>query len=147
MGSINARHIHQISPGLLEGKIYLFNDFEVWRAGDQYKISDHLFLIRLNPNSKITPVQEKSVIINCEIFKFRDYDQFMEIADKNLSYDGNKFICIFIYLKVTTNQFITFIQHTDIIGVIVEEKLNRDTTGTEQKRINLDMQLEGYVNT
>lgn len=90
MGSIYPRHVHQMSLELLEGKIYIFNNFEVWRASELYKISYHSFLVRLNANSTITPVLEESVIINCENFRFRDYDQFMEITDKNLSYDGNQ---------------------------------------------------------
>ena len=31
----------------------------------------------------------------------------------------------------------------DIIGVVVEEKINTENTNTVQKRINLDLQLEG----
>lgn len=77
---------------IIEDKIYMFNSFEVWRAGELYKISDHSFLIRVNANSTITSVLEESIIINFEKFKFRDYDQFMKIADKNLSYDGKLYI-------------------------------------------------------
>ena len=92
MGSIYTGHIHQFSMELLEGKIYIFNNFEVWRVGERYKISDHSFLIRLNGNSTITHVSDESILINCEKFTFRDYDQLMEIADKNLFYDGNYLI-------------------------------------------------------
>lgn len=59
MGSIYTRHVHQMSPELLEGKIYIFNNFEVWRAGELYKISDHSFVVRLNANSTIIPVLEE----------------------------------------------------------------------------------------
>lgn len=31
----------------------------------------------------------------------------------------------------------------DVIGVVVEEKINTENTDTGQKRINLDLQLEG----
>ena len=89
MGSIYIRQIHQFSMDILEGNIYIFNDFEVWRAewkvwrGERYKISG------LNENSTITPASKESVLINKEKFRFRDYDQLMKIADNNLSYDGN----------------------------------------------------------
>ena len=85
MGSIYTRHIHQFSTEILEGNIYIyiFNDFEVWKAGERYKISG------LNENSTITPASEESVLKNKEKVRFRDYDQLMKIADKNLSYDGN----------------------------------------------------------
>ena len=78
--------------GAFRRQIYIFNNFEAWKAGERYKISDHSFLIRLNGNSTITHLSEENILINCEKFRFRDYDQFMEIADKNLSYDGNYLI-------------------------------------------------------
>lgn len=92
MGSIYNRYIDQFSMEVLKGKIYIFNDFELWRAGERYKISEHSFLIWMNGNSTITPVSEGNVLINWEKFSFRNYDQLMEIADKNLFYDGNYLI-------------------------------------------------------
>ena len=89
MRLIYTRHIHQFSMELLEGKIYIFNDFEVWRVGECYKNLDHSFLIRLSGNSTITLVSEERVLINCKKIRFRDYDQLMKIANNHLSYDGN----------------------------------------------------------
>ena len=103
MGSIYTRHVYQFSMELLGGKIYIFNNFEKWRAGKRCKISDHSFLIRLNGNSTITHVSEESVLINYEKYRLCDYDQLIKIADKNLFYDRN-----YLILKQKTFQMHLF---------------------------------------
>lgn len=68
-------------------KIYVFNDFEVRRVGDHYKISKHAYTILLNDHSTIIQISDEIVSINLEKFMFCDYDELMVIADKNQSFD------------------------------------------------------------
>ncbi|CAN6889120.1 hypothetical protein Bca4012_072160 [Brassica carinata] len=73
-GFIPANRASHDRPDLKSGSIVKVDRFEVARCASTYKITEHQFVIRFTPSTRICEVLTDAPVINSERFMVRRYD-------------------------------------------------------------------------
>ncbi|CDY09548.1 BnaC05g23710D [Brassica napus] len=102
-GFIPANRASHDRPDLKSGSIVKVDRFEVARCASTYKITEHQFVIRFTPSTRICEVLTDAPVINSERFMVRRYDHvpfqhIYIIIYTNLELKQN------IYIKINENK-------------------------------------------
>ncbi|KAL0674337.1 hypothetical protein Bca4012_002318 [Brassica carinata] len=81
---IPANRASHYRPDLKSGSIVKVNRFEVARCAHMYKITEHQFVIRFTPSTRICEVLTDAPLINSERFLVRRYDHLHVLMNMNL---------------------------------------------------------------
>ncbi|WZZ33832.1 hypothetical protein YC2023_017233 [Brassica napus] len=83
-GFIPANRASHYRPDLKSGSIVKVDRFEVARCAHTYKITEHQFVIRFTPSTRICEVLSDAPVINSEKFMVRRYDHLHVLSNTNL---------------------------------------------------------------
>ncbi|CAN7058016.1 unnamed protein product [Brassica rapa subsp. trilocularis] len=83
-GFIPANRASHYRPDLKSGSIVKVDRFEVARFAHTYKITEHQFVIRFTPSTRICEVLTDAPVINSEKFMVRRYDHLHVLSNTNL---------------------------------------------------------------
>ncbi|CAN7127038.1 unnamed protein product [Brassica rapa subsp. narinosa] len=83
-GFIPANRASHYRPDLKSGSIVKVDRFEVARCAHTYKITEHQFVIRFPPSTRICEVLTDAPVINSEKFMVRRYDHLHVLSNTNL---------------------------------------------------------------
>ncbi|KAF2598627.1 hypothetical protein F2Q68_00009222 [Brassica cretica] len=83
-GFIPANRASHYRPDLKSGSIVKVDRFEVARCAHTYKITEHQFVIRFTPSTRICEVLTEAPVINSEKFMVRRYDHLHVLSNTNL---------------------------------------------------------------
>ncbi|CAF1784549.1 unnamed protein product, partial [Brassica napus] len=80
-GSIPASRQLRFKNRLSEGSVYTLSGFDVTRSSPKYRLSDAPVSVRFNAESDFEKLPATDRIIPTEHFRFRQYDQIIELAN------------------------------------------------------------------
>lgn len=93
--------LHRFRNKLIEGRIFIIRDFDVFRSGNLYRLSDHQYIIRFTDSTFIEEVDEATNVIPPEKFHLHSRDELLQLVDKNEYLpDVIGFLCQFEKAKV-----------------------------------------------
>ncbi|KAJ4883560.1 hypothetical protein Rs2_33653 [Raphanus sativus] len=81
---IPANRVSYYRSSLVSGSIVRLERFEVGRVSEKYKVTEHQFLIRFLPSTRIVDVQVDAPVIKTNSFMVRRIGQFQVLANTNL---------------------------------------------------------------
>ncbi|KAL0733384.1 hypothetical protein Bca4012_009594 [Brassica carinata] len=83
-GFIPANRASQYRSSLKSGSVVRLDRFEVARVAHMYKVTEHQFLIRFLPSTRIVEVQVDVPVIKSNRFMVRRFDHLQMLANTNL---------------------------------------------------------------
>ncbi|KAL8507948.1 hypothetical protein ACS0TY_018482 [Phlomoides rotata] len=88
-GSIHHQLLYKFREKLNEGQIFFIRDFEVFRSGSHYKLTDHEYMIRFTDATTFEEVVEENYGIRPEKFRLHTHNELCSLIDKteNARYD------------------------------------------------------------
>ncbi|KAL8541309.1 hypothetical protein ACS0TY_002528 [Phlomoides rotata] len=82
-GSIHHSLLDRFRDNVKVGKIFLIRDFDVVKAMNRYRLTDHQYMIRFTRATNMEEVEEENYVISPEKFRFRSHAELLQLADKN----------------------------------------------------------------
>ncbi|KAL8533606.1 hypothetical protein ACS0TY_009855 [Phlomoides rotata] len=81
-GSIHHQLLYKFRDNLREEEIFLIRDFEVFRSGIHYKITDHDYMIRFTDATTLEETVEVNFLIPSEKFHLHGHSDLLSLMDK-----------------------------------------------------------------
>ncbi|KAL8550877.1 hypothetical protein ACS0TY_000092 [Phlomoides rotata] len=81
-GSIHHQLLYKFRDNLREEGIFLIRDFEVFRSGIHYKITDHDYMIRFTDATTLEETVEENFLIPSEKFHLHSHSDLLSLMDK-----------------------------------------------------------------
>ncbi|CAA7060909.1 unnamed protein product [Microthlaspi erraticum] len=81
--SINVSRLNTFKHLLNNGAIYALSGFDVTRSNSHFKLCDSPVCIRFTDNTSFEEAPETNFSIPTEMFRFRNHDQLLALANTN----------------------------------------------------------------
>ncbi|KAL8464066.1 hypothetical protein ACS0TY_033838 [Phlomoides rotata] len=81
-GSIHHQLLYKFRDNLKEGGIFLIRDFEVFRSGIHYKLTDHDYIIRFTDTTILEETVEENFVIPSEKFRLHSHSDLLSLMEK-----------------------------------------------------------------
>ena len=87
-GFIPANRANHYRSSLKTGSIVRLDRFDVARVAHTYKITEHQYVIRFIPSTRVVEVQTDAPVIKLDKFMVRRYEQLQVLANTSLELQG-----------------------------------------------------------
>lgn len=106
--TINVARLNTFKHLLNNGGLYAISGFDVTRSNHHFKLCDSPVSIRFTEKTSFVQVPETHTSIPKEMFRYRDYDQLVALANTNSELPGQSIRIVLLNFKEAVNIIVSY---------------------------------------